>query len=168
VARPSFRDSLLAKASESAQAASLLAVGLLRDLGKQSPSVRDIPLEQWDRILTTAGVFVIIAHLDAVPLGEQRRARLVAAIMDDFHKLQADASSLLQDCASMVDETLDNLADEEEYQGNTRLALADAIGYWAAKNLFAGGLGSPDGQRLARPLGGTLLQTFHAWWSEDE
>jgi hypothetical protein len=137
-----------------------LAASSYTTVRDEFPEIDSVPVDSWDLCVTTASVFVGLAHLSELGLPERRRRALSESVVAEFEKREPRAWTALENCRDLVQRNYSALEGVEE------TAEADSIGWWIVWNLFER---QPEGERelkLVRALGGLVTMSFRDWWPE--
>ena len=155
-------DSLLERSRFLLQAAHIQAVGMFIPLLERFPSLRDVDTEQWDFVLTVAGVFMAASRLNNLRLDDTREDRLMGIVADDLKGWKPDGIRGFEDCKRLFEQEFDRLTAARH---ESRFVAADAVGTWIVWNVLGHGPKTDEECELARATGGLITHAFFDWWN---
>ena len=158
---------LLGKASQLLAIAKVFAIGTYTTILERFPTLSSLLTDQWDFILTTAGIFVAASQLNHESITEHAREQILSAITETANKENSDYAKACEDCRKFVDRTYDGLTKLLDYKHQPAYLFSDSLGGWITWNLYGH---SPEGEEerhLARTLGALTVHAFINYWKED-
>ena len=158
-------DRLRERAERLVPSASVFATSMFVPMRKQYPLLEKVHPEQWDFVLTIAGVFTAATRLQSLRLGDDRQTMLINAIEDGLVRWSPkNGVRGFVDCKAMFEQTFDELTN---IQHEPRYIASDSVGWWVVRN-FLGSQPSADEEerKLVRAVGVMVVHTFSSWWSD--
>jgi hypothetical protein len=138
--------------------ANVNAVTMFLPMLAQHPLLKKVDPEQWNFLITIAGVFMAATRLQNLQLGDDRKREL----MDVVARGLADWSPkngirVFEDCKAMFEGNFDALTS---IQHEPRFIASDAIGMWIVWNLLQSPSEAEEERKLARAAGASVVHTF--------
>ncbi|HXH24685.1 MAG TPA: hypothetical protein VNI78_05510 [Vicinamibacterales bacterium] len=155
-------DPLTERAGNLVQAANINAVSMFTPLLDRFPSLRDVDTEQWDFILTVAGVFMAASRLNNLRLGNAREERLMEIVAADLNRWNADGIRGFEDCKGLFEREFDRLTAAGH---EPRFVAADAVGTWIVWNVLGRSPQTDEECQLVRATGALVTHAFFDWWT---
>lgn len=144
--------------------AKILAVSSYTQLLDKYPVIEKIKPEQWDFILTVAGIFLCVSQLNHESILENKKDIIRDAITNAGIEVYPDCIQACEDCRNFVDRTYGGLAQTKEYQNNPEFLFSDSLGSWIVWNLFDHAPSNVEERDLIRVLGVYLIHSFISYW----
>jgi hypothetical protein len=160
----SSADPLIERAERLVQVANASAITAFTPLLDRFPALKQVDTQQWDFVVTLAGVFIAATRLVNLRLQKSREQALLKKVAEGL--AQWDAANGIrgyEDCQSFFDRTADAL---EKSGHDQRFVASDAIGAWVVWNLFGGPPGSEGERALVRAIGASVTHGFFRWWED--
>lgn len=157
-------DPLLPRADMLVGAAHILATELYTAVAEGVETVREVDAEQWDFVLTVAGVFVAASRLNQLGISEDRNKRLMTVVAGGLSHLKPDGIAGFEDCKMFFERAYQGFTTLETYKMDPRFLSADALGAWMVWNLVGHAPKGEDESKLVRILGATVTDGFYDWW----
>ncbi len=123
-----IQDPLLQTAEQLVDAASIFAVGSYTQIANLLPLVNDIKTEQWDFVVTVAGVFTSATRLNNLKIPEEREEQLMEIVASRLSEWNPDGIAGFEDCKDFFDHTYNALASLKEYKQEPQFLASDAVG----------------------------------------
>jgi hypothetical protein len=159
-------DPLVRNAETLVSAAQIQAVGSYDPLCRRYAILRDVEHDQWDFIVTIAGVFMGIRRLGELRLEPARERALVARVTQRLTKWAPDDGVVaLEDCKRLFQHEYERLARRGH---DVQFVVSDAIGIWATWHIFGHEPTAEAEAALARDLGAAVTLAFYHWWREHD
>lgn len=155
-------DPLLEQARGLVQAAHINAVGMFTPLLDRFPSLREVDTEQWDFVLTVAGVFMAASRLNNLKLGDAREERLMEVVAGDLNRWKADGIRGFEDCKGLFEREFDRLTAAGH---ESQFIAADAVGIWIVWNILGRAPETDQECELVRTTGTLVTYAFFTWWA---
>jgi hypothetical protein len=128
------------------------------------PLLKKVNLEQWDFVLTIAGVFTAATRLQKLKLRDDRKQELMDVVAYDLaHWSPKNGIRGFEDCKTMFERNFDALTS---IQHEPRFIASDAIGMWIVWNLLQRPPEAEEERKLVRAVGVSVVHAFFSWWSE--
>jgi hypothetical protein len=157
-------DPLRGKAERLVSSASVNAVTMFLPMLDQHPLLKKVDPEQWDFLLTIAGVFMAATRLQNLQLRDDRQRELMEVVA---HCLTAwspeNGIRGFEDCRAMFERTFDALTST---QHESRFIASDSIGSWIVWNLLGRSPEAEEERKLVRAIGVSVVHNFFSWWSD--
>ncbi len=144
--------------------AKMFAVTSYKPFADQYSIIKTVSLDQWDFILTIAGVFVAVSQLNHENLPEEKKNNILDLVTEQVVEWDADGLNACEDCRQFVGRTYDALTNESEYKRNPEYLFCDSLGSWVVWNIFGHAPSSNEQRQLIRVLGAMLIHPFIDWW----
>ncbi len=145
------------------QAAKINAISMFTPLLEKYPILEKADLKNWDFILTVAGVFVASSRLNILMNGNDREEYLMDIVAKTMSEWDTAGIRGFEDCNSFFEDECNRLEkDGHEIQ----FIASDALGIWIIWNIFGKPPESHNELKLARTLGGMIMDDFSNWWQE--
>ena len=121
--------------------------------------------ENWDFVVTIAGVFIGLMGLRNLNLNAKRRLKLEKRVAASLVLMYpAIARPAFEKCKSFYDKAHDALLNA----GDEPLVRADAIGSWVAWEVLRHPAQTEQERRMARMVGLMITHSFFNWWEKDD
>lgn len=155
------KDSKDDRAGALVQFAKINATTLFVPLLEQYPALRSVDTEQWDFIMTVAGVFMGLSRLNHAGFSESERRRISNVVSDQLDSWNSDSIRGFEDCGAFFDREFDRLTTA----GQEPLFIgADALGLWIIWNVLGRQPKSREEIQLARTVGTMVIAAFFDYW----
>jgi hypothetical protein len=119
-------DPLRGKAARLVSSAKVNAVTMFLPMLDQHPLLKKANPEQWDFLLTVAGVFIAATRLQNLHLRDDRQRELMEVVADGLTDLSPENGIRgFEDCKAMFERTFDALT---KIQREPRFIASDSIG----------------------------------------
>jgi len=159
-------DPLVRNAETLVSAAQIQAVGSFDPLCRRYKILRDVEHDQWDFVVTIAGVFIASRRLAELRLGRAREEALMARVINRLTKwAPEDGVVALADCKRLFDHEYARLAKRDH---DPQFVVSDALGIWATWHIIGHEPASDAEAALARDLGAAVTMAFYHWWREQD
>jgi hypothetical protein len=157
-------DQLRRKAERLVSSARINATSLFVPTVDQHALLRNVKTEQWDFVVTIAGVFVATTRLWNLKIGDQREQELTDIIMRGLaHWDPNNGIPGVEDCKATFERNFDAFT---RAQHEPRFISSDSVGWWVVCNLLMRAPeGSEEERKLVRVIGTAITRTFFSWWS---
>ena len=156
-------DGLRESAERLVPSASVNAAAMFVPMLDQHPLLKKVNPEQWDFLLTVAGVFMAATRLQKAQLGDDRKQELMDVVARGLaHWSPKNGIRGFEDCKAMFKGNFDALTS---IQHEPRFIASDAIGMWIVWNLLQRPPEAEEARKLARAAGASVVHTFFSWWS---
>jgi hypothetical protein len=155
------KDPKIERAGALVQVARVNATAMFVPLLDQYPALRNIDTEQWDFILTIAGVFMAMSRLEHARLPEKDKDLTSNVISHRVNAWKSDGIRCFGDCKAFFDREFDRLTaagHEPTFVG------ADALGLWIVWNILGRQPKSREEVQLARTAGTMVISAFFDYW----
>jgi hypothetical protein len=130
----------------------------------QHPLLKKVNPEQWNFLLTIAGVFMAATRLQDLQLGDDRKQALMDVVARDLADLSPkNGIRCFEDCKAMFEGNFHTLTS---IQHEPRFIASDAIGMWIVWNLLQRPPDAEEERKLARAAGVLVVHNFFSWWSD--
>jgi hypothetical protein len=131
----------------------------------QHPLLKAVNPEQWDFVLTIAGVFMAATLLQSLQVRGDRKQELMDVVARGLaHWSPKNGIRGFEDCKAMYERNFDALTS---IQHEPRFIASDAIGTWIVWNLLKRPPEGEEERKLARAAGALVVHTFYSWWSNE-
>lgn len=157
------QDPLLSRATELVQTAQIHAVGIFSALTDRFPILRQVDLEQWDFVLTVAGVFMAATRLNNLRLDGAREDALMEIVADSLSRWKSEAIRGFEDCKELFESEFDRLTAARH---ESRFVVSDSVGNWIVWNVLGHPPQTDEECLLVRTIGITVTHNFFDWWNE--
>lgn len=155
-------DPLLKRADMLVHAANINAISMFTPNLDEHPCLGAVNSENWDFVLTVAGVFTAVVRIGSLRLEEAREQKLMDKISEHCIKWNAEkALPALNDCRSFVDKNIDALTAAGHEHGSV---FFDALGLWIIWNVFGRAPQTDEERKLVHVVGSETAHTFYNWW----
>jgi hypothetical protein len=156
-------DPLRERAGRLVTSANVNAVGMFMPMLDQHPLLKEVNPEQWNFLLTIAGVFMAATRLQILQLKDDRKQELMDVVAHGLAQWSPkDGIRGFEDCKAMFEGNFDALTS---IQHEPRFIASDAIGTWIVWNLLQRPPEAEEERKLARAAGASVVHTFFSWWS---
>lgn len=156
------QDPLLERAGNLVQAAHINAVGMFTPLLERFPILKRVDTEQWDFVLTVAGVFMAASRLNNLRLGDTREERLMEIVADRLNRWKPDGIRAFEDCKGLFEKEFHRLTAAAH---EPRFVAADAVGIWIVWNVLGRSPQTDEECQLVRATGTLATHAFFDWWN---
>ena len=156
-------DPLLERADTLVQCAKINAIEMFTPLFREFPCLRAVEPENWNFILTVAGVFVAATRLKNQHLGNAREQKLWDKAYKLFIQWDANAGRAFGDCKSFFERNYDALT---EVGHEPQFVASNSIGFWIVWNVLGRAPHSEEERKLVRVVGGMTTHAFFDWWDD--
>jgi hypothetical protein len=127
-------DPLHGKAERLVSLASVNAVTMFLPMLDHHPLLKRVDPEQWDFLLTIAGVFMAATRLENLQLKDDRQRELMEVVAHGLTDWSPENGiHSFEDCKAMFERTFDALT---RIQQEPRFIASDSIGSWIVWNLL--------------------------------
>jgi len=158
-------DPLMERADTLVQMANVNAVGAFTPMLGEFPLLRETDTENWDFILTVAGVFMAATRLRNLRVGEAREQKLMNVVYERFTGWDAkNGIRAFEDCKSFFASNFDTLTKRGH---EPQFVASDAIGLWIVWNVLGRAPQSEKEGSLVRTVGVLVTHAFFNWWDEN-
>jgi len=157
------RDPLQKQAETLVAAARINATSMFMPLLDKFPFLHEADVEQWDFIVTAAGVFMGASALTNMRVGEAREDALMETVAESLMNWNSDGIRAFEDCKGLYESEYDRLAAVGH---EPRFLASDAVGLWIAWNVLGRAPQSQDECMLVRTTGAMVTHAFFDWWKE--
>ncbi len=157
------RDSFVLRARVLVQGCKIVAIPSIPVLSKQFPLLDAIDRENWDFILTVAGVFIATSRLEQLNLSNSRKQAVLNVIADSLNQWHPDGRYAFEDCKALFEDEFDRLrteGEEELYIGS------DALGLWIVWNILGHEPQNEEEARLQRAVGVLVIGALLDFWDQ--
>ncbi len=154
-------DPLLERAGILVQGAHINAIGMFTPLLERFPILQRVNTEQWDFVLTVAGVFMASSRLNNLKLGDSREERLMETVADRLNRWKPDGIRGFEDCKGLFEQEFDRLTAAGH---ESRFVAADAVGIWIVLNVLGCSPQTDEELQLVRATGTLVTYAFFDWW----
>lgn len=145
------------------QNAEVFALALHAVVAAQCPTAATADVVQWNFLVTVASVFIAVSRLNDVQADDARKDELRRVVEDGLDAWDGDAGRAFDDCTAFFEQAHQQLAAAGH---PPEFVACDALGKWIVWNLFSSPPKTPEHVRLVRIVGGTIVSSFHRWWSD--
>lgn len=156
------QDPLLERAETLVQAANVNAVGMFTPLLERFPILQEVDTEQWDFVLTVAGVFMAASRLNNLGLGDAREDKLMQLVAVHLDQWKPDGVRGFEDCKGLFEREFDRLTAARH---EPRFVAADAVGMWIVWNVLGRSPQTDEEWQLVRATGTLATHAFFDWWN---
>ncbi len=156
------KDPLIEQAERLVRAATIQAVGIFVPLLDKYPSLRAVNAEQWDFIVTVAGIFMAASRLHNLGLAEPREEKLMEIVSKRLDEWKPDGTHAFEDCKGLFESKYDLLAAAGHDQ---RFLASDSVGTWIVWNIFGHAPNTDEECALVRATGVLVTHAFFDWWN---
>jgi hypothetical protein len=144
--------------------AKIYATSLFVPMVDQFPLLRNVKPDQWDFVVTIAGVFMAATRLRNLKKGDAREEKLMEIIARGLDDLDLkNGIRGFEDCKAMYERAFDGLTNAHT---DPRYISSDALGWWIVWNLLGREPKGEEELRVVRTIGGATVHTFFSWWSD--
>jgi hypothetical protein len=151
-------DPLRGKAELLVSSAGVNAVTMFVPMVDQHPLLKKVNLEQWDFVLTIAGVFMGATRLQNLQLRDDRQRELMEVVSHSLTDWSPkNGIRGFEDCKKMFERNFDALTS---IQHEPRFIASDAIGMWIVWNLLQRPPEAEEERRLVRAIGVSVVHNF--------
>ena len=157
-------DPLRGQAERLVSSASVSAVTMFLPMLDQHPLLKRVNPEQWDFLLTIAGVFMAATRLQNLHLRDDRQRELMEVVAHGLTDWNPENGIRgFEDCKAMFERTFDALT---KIQREPRFIASDSIGSWIVWNLLGRPPEAEEERKLVRAVGVSVVHAFLSWWSD--
>lgn len=156
------KDPLIERARSLVQAAHMNAIGMFTPLVDRFPILKRVDTEQWDFVLTVAGVFMAASRLNKINLGDTREETLMETVADTLGQWKPDGIRAFEDCKGLFEQEFDRLTAAGH---EPRFLTADAVGIWIIWNVLGHSPQTDEECQLVRATGVLVTHAFFDWWN---
>jgi hypothetical protein len=152
-------DQLRRKAERLVSSARINATSLFAPTIDQHALLRNVKTEQWDFVVTIAGVFIATTRLWNLKIGDQREQELTDIIMRGLaHWDPNNGIPGVEDCKATFERNFDAFT---RAQHEPRFIASDSVGWWVVCNLLMRAPeGSEEERKLVRIIGAAITYVF--------
>ena len=154
-------DPLLERARSLVPAARANAGGMLRPLSDQFSSLLGANDQQWDFVVTVAGVFMAATRLNDLHLEDRREESLMGMVAERLDEWDPDGARGFEDCKAFFETTYNKLTSAGH---DPRFIASDALGNWIVWNILGRAPRTDDELMFARTTGAMVIHHVHDWW----
>ena len=154
-------DPLLKRAEDLVPFADVEAVGMFTQMLERFPILGQVNTEQWDFVLTVAGVFMATSRLNNLHLGDAREKKLMEVIAQHLIQWKPDGIRAFEDCKGLFEREFDRLT---ALGHEKRFVASDAVGLWIAWNILGRPPKTDEECMLVRTTGAMTTHVFFGWW----
>jgi len=155
------QDPLQEQADLLVSAAAINATSLFVPLLDKFPFLEKVDVENWDFIVTVAGVFMGASCLNNLHVGDAREEMLMEAVAEHLDEWDADGIRAFDDCKDLYATEYDRLAATGH---EPQFLSSDAVGKWIVWNVLGRAPESHDECMLVRNIGAMVTHAFFDWW----
>ena len=157
-------DQLRDNAERLVKAANIYAISMYTPMVDQFPFLRKEKPDQWDFVVTIAGVFIAAVRLGNLKIDERRELELMDIIARSLTQWDPNNGMRgFEDCKEMFDRTFGALTDAHH---EPRFIASDALGSWVVWSLLAQSPEHEEELKLVRSIGAAITHTFFSWWAD--
>ena len=156
-------DPLQERAMNLVQAAHINAVAMFTPLMDEFSILQEVYVEQWDYILTVAGVFMAATRLNNLNLGDTRVERLMEVVALGLDQWNPKCIRGFESCKILFESEFDRL---KEAGHETRFVASDAVGMWIIWNVLGRQPQTDEEYKLVRMTGVMVTRAFFDWWGK--
>jgi hypothetical protein len=132
----------------------------------QYPLLRAVSLEQWNFVITIAGVFIAVLRLRSLHIGDNRQIAVMNVVERSLERWYPNNGIRgFEDCKNMFEQNFDML---EKLGHEPPFIAHDSLGWWIVWNILGRSPGTDDERSLARVVGGSAVHEFFSWWSSEK
>ncbi len=157
-------DPLMELADSLVQASRLNAAGMFCSITGRFPVLADVDTEQWDFVLTVAGIFMAATRLNNLSLGDDREEHLMDVVSDRLDQWNPDGRRGFDDCKDLFETEFDRLSRGGH---EPQFLASDAVGTWIVLNVFGHGPQADVEWELVRATGALVTHAFFDYWDEE-
>jgi hypothetical protein len=151
-------DPLRGQAERLVSSASVSAVTMFLPMLDQHPLLKRVNPEQWDFLLTIAGVFMAATRLQNLHLRDDRQRELMEAVAHGLTDWNPENGIRgFEDRKAMFERTFDALTG---IQHEPRFIASDSIGSWIVWNLLGRPPEAEEERKLVRAVGVSVVHAF--------
>jgi hypothetical protein len=154
-------DPLHERAMNLVQAAHINAVAMFTPLMDEFSILQEV--QQWDFILTVAGVFMAATRLNNLNLGDTRVERLMEVVALGLDQWNPNGIRGFESCKMLFESEFDRL---KEAGHENRFVASDAIGMWIIWNVLGRQPQTDEECKLVRMTGVMVTRAFFDWWEK--
>lgn len=154
-------DGELQKARGLVQEARFYAEQMFPILQERFSALAQVDPEQWEFVITVAGVAIAIESLGGKEFSGNRAEELAQEIANELNRWNADGLRGYQDCERVFKDASARFALSGHEANFVR---PDALGLWIVLNLLGRQPDTDDEATLARSLGLFVTIPFKDWW----
>jgi len=155
------QDPLQKQAENLVSAARVNATNMFVPLLDKFPFLREADVEQFDFIVTVAGVFMASSILNCLKMDDAREERLMEIVAESLVKWNPDGIRAFEDCKELYETEYDNLAATGH---DPQFLSSDAVGKWIVWNVLGRAFQAQDECMLVRTTGALVTHAFFDWW----
>ena len=156
-----MNDPLARQADTLVSAAQIQAVGALGPLLRRYDFLHKIDTDNWDFVVTIAGVFMAAKRLGELRLDRNREQALMHTITQRLSKWAPDGVVALEDCKRLFEHEYDRLAASDH---DPQYVASDAVGTWAIWHVIGRHPSTDRDAALTREVGVAVTLAFFDWW----
>jgi hypothetical protein len=132
----------------------------------QFPLLRHVKPEQWDVVITIAGVFIAATRLRSLKIDDAREEELMDIVASGLIQRNPNYGVRgFEDCKAMFERTFDGLSKAGH---EPQFIASDALGIWVVWNLLERSPGDDEEERkLVRTIGTAIVHAFFSWWTDE-
>lgn len=157
------KSSMQKQAETLVPAASINATSMFVPLLDKFTFLREANVEQWDFIVTVAGVFMGASRLNNLRVGDSREEKLMEIVAESLANWNSDGICAFEDCKEFYESEYDRLVAAGH---EPRFVASDAVGKWIVWNVLDRAPETPDECMLVRTTGAMVTHAFFDWWKE--
>lgn len=143
--------------------AQALAAMTYTALMKRFPILREVDLEQWDFIVTVAGVFMASTRLINLSLGDDREGRLMEVVTARLNQWKPDGIRGFEDCKMLFEKEFDRLTEAGD---EPHSVASDAVGKWIVWNVLGRPPQTDEECMLVMACGTLVTEAIRDCWDE--
>jgi hypothetical protein len=151
----------LANAEALVAVSRVAAVPMIGTLREEYPVLNSVDSEQWDFIVTVAGVFIATSRLEHLRLRDKQKKQLLEVIARKMDEWKPDALTAFDDCKVLFEREFDGLTLGGH---EARFVGSDAIGIWITWNILGRQPRTPEEIQLMRTVGVMVTGTMFNYW----
>jgi len=155
------RDPLQKQADTLVSASIINATSVFVPLLDKFPFLEKVDVENWDFIVTVAGVFMGASRLNNLHVDDAREEMLVETVAEHIVEWNVDGIRAFEDCKGLYETEYDHLAAVGH---EPRFLASDAVGKWIVWNVLGRAPESHDECMLVRTIGSMVTHAFFDWW----
>lgn len=153
------KDPLIERAETLVEAAKTFAISSYIPTLESFSILKNVQSEDWDFLVTIAGVFIGATRLNNLELGEEREIALMEIVSRHLIEWNSQKAALgFEDCKIFFDKFHNSF--------DPQFAAANTIGAWVVWNLLDHPPTSEEEEKLAGALGSLVVHSFFRWWNE--
>lgn len=156
-------DPLTDNAANIVSAAHLGAVGMFNPLLDRFTLLGTVHVQQWDFIVTVAGVFIATTRLRNLKVNSKREAALMEIVVASLQDWNPDAVRVFEDCKALFELEFDRLTARGH---DTRFVASDALGIWVIWNILGKQPQNQEEIELVRAVGALTTHNLFDWWTK--